>query len=238
MVIDHIYYPGRNQDYPAYVIRPKAAYVGPAVVMLHDRQGLTEYFLAWGERLAHEGFIVMLPDLYMGRKPNDDGQAKQWMNALALKEGREAVRMAVVWLRNQAYTREHATAVIGFERNGTLGLLTTTLKRFAPRAAIAIASPVKDLIEEAKEFHAAVQLHIPEKDKTVAKNTLDTFIATLASQGIAYEVHTYPNAKHDFMCKTCEDYDAEAERQVWERTLAFLQKVYENAPTAQAMVTS
>ncbi len=238
MVIDHIYYPGRHKDYPAYVIRPKVAYVGPAVVVLHNRWGITDEFLAWSEHLAHEGFIVMLPDLYQGRKPQEDGQAKQWMNALPLQEGRDAVHMAIVWLRNQAYTRAHATAVIGFERNGALGLMTATLERFGPRAVIAVASPLKDVVDLIPNFHAAVQLHLAEKDKTVDKQTLEALKNSLMSTGISHEIHIYPNTRHDFMCPGCEDYDETAARHAWERMLAFLEKAFQEESTSQARMAA
>ncbi len=230
MVIDHIYYPGHTQDYPAYVIRPKVAYVGPAVLVLHDRRGLTDHMLKWSERLVHEGFIVMLPDLYQGAKPQDDGEARQWMNSLPSQKGQEEVRMAAVWLRNQAYTRDHAIAVLGFERFGTWGLLTANMKRFPPRAVIAISSPVKDLIAEASAFQAAVQLHWGENDKTVSRQEMDDFAAALTRAGISHEVHTYPQARHDFMCEGCDDYDAQAAQLALEHILAFLNRTIAAEP--------
>lgn len=224
MVEDIIRYPGRTRDYQAYVVRPKVSLVAPGVLFLPDRWGPDDVMREYAHKLAHAGYAVMVPDLYNGRRPGADGEAKQWMHRLALKEGQEEVRLALAWLRNQAYVREHETAVIGFEHYGTLALLSGTLERFPPRAVVVFYSPVSDVVRQAGNMRAAVQGHFGERDKAVPSADIDVFRQVLARANIPHDIRIYPNARHDFMRPNARGYDASVARQAWEHAVDFLSK--------------
>ena len=224
MVEDIIRYPGRTRDYRAYVVRPAPDHVAPGILFLPDRWGLDEVMRAYVHKLAHAGYVVMAPDLYDGRRPTSDGEAKQWMHRLALKEGQEEVRLALAWLRNQAYVHEHETAIVGFEHYGTLALLTAARTRVPPRAVIVFYSPVSDVVRQAGEIRAAVQGHFGARDKTVPSADIDVFRQVLARAEVAHDIHIYPDARHDFMRPNAKGYDEPTARQAWEHTMDFLSR--------------
>ncbi len=222
MISDLVRYPGYKRDYRAYVVRPKVAYTSPAILLLHDRWGLTEEVREFAHRLVHEGYVVMVPDLYDGKHPQSEGEAKQWMHQLTLKDGLEEVRLALAWLRNQAYTKSHLTSVVGFEHHGTLGLLSGILPRFHPRAIVLFCSPVSQVIDQVRGLHSAVQAHFGERDRNVPRGDVEAFQMALATAGVPYEVHIYAGLKHDFVRPGSKDYSEEAARLAWERMLSFL----------------
>ncbi len=222
MVEDHVRYPGRTRDYRAIVWRPKVAHVAPGILFLPDRWGLDDVMREYVHKLVHAGYVVMAPDLYDGRQPTSDGEAKQWMHRLALKEGQEEVRLALAWLRNQAYVYEHMTAVVGFEHYGTLALLSATQERFTPRAIVAFYSPVSELIRRAGDIRAAIQGHFGEKDKVVPATDVDVFRQVLSSANVPHEIHMYPGVRHDFMRPGTKGFDESAAHQAWARLEQFL----------------
>ncbi len=222
MIIDAVRYPGRRRDYRAYVLRPQVSHTSPGILFLPDRWGWTPETEAMAARLAHAGYAVMVPDLYQGRRPQSDGEARQWMHQWSLKEGPEEVKLALAWLRNQAYTIEHRTAVIGFEHNGTLALLSATLAKFPPQAVIVFYAPVHQVIARVADIQAAVQGHFAERDSHVPQGDVEAFRSALEQVGIPHEIHVYPNTRHDFMRPGHKHYHETAAQQAWERVLAFL----------------
>lgn len=232
MIVDIVRYPGHGRDYRAYVFRRQASHTSPGILLLHDRWGVTPEMESLAARLAHTGYAVMLPDLYNGRRPSSDEEARQWMYNLGLAEGQEEVRLALAWLRNQAYTTVHRTAVIGFEHFGTLGLLAATLPKFPPVAVIAFYAPVGQVIAHVSSMRSAIQAHFAGKDKHVPMGDVDAFRTTLERAGITHEVYVYEDAQHDFMRPGSTHYSPDEAKRAWERTLAFLAKhLQEPVPT-------
>ena len=224
MILDTVRYPGEARDYRAYVLRPQVSHTSPGILLLHDRWGITPEMEALAARLVHAGFVVMLPDLYDGRRPESDDEARQWMYQFSLEKGKEEVRLALSWLRNQAYTAEHRTAVVGFEHFGTLALLSTMLSPFTPQAAVVFCAPVGQVIGHVAQMQAAVQGHFAARDKYVPQGDVDAFRSALEQAGVVHEVYVYEGARHDFMRPDSKHHHPEAARQAWERTLAFLRR--------------
>ncbi len=227
MIRNIVRYPGTARDYRAHVVRPQVSYTSPGVVLLHDRWGVTPEMEGFAAKLAHAGFVVMLPDLYDGRRPGDDGEARQWMHRLSMEEGREEVRLALAWLRNQAYTTAHRTAVIGFEHFGLFALLGGTLSRFTPQAVVVFCTPVGQVVTQVNQLKTAVQGHFAARDKYVPQGDVDAFRTALAQAGVVHEIHVYPDVRHDFMRPDSKHYVHEVAEQAWERTIAFLKRQLE-----------
>ncbi len=224
MIVDHIRYPGQKQDYKAIVLRPKIAFTSPGILLLHDRWGPTPEMESIGERLSHEGYAVMMPDLYQGRLPRDDAEARHLMHTLGYRDGQEEVKRALHWLRNQAYTAAHRTAIVGFEHHGTLGLLAATTRKFPPRAVIIFYAPLKEMLQRAGELQAAIQGHFGEKDEHIPPADVEAFRQALANASVPGELYVYPKVGHDFMRPDREGYDQAVADRAWERMVRFLEQ--------------
>ncbi|MFN7065605.1 MAG: dienelactone hydrolase family protein [Aquificaceae bacterium] len=57
----------RDVEIPVFVYRPDDSKVYPGVLFIHGRRGLDDLFQLHAKRLASKGFVVIAPDLYMGR---------------------------------------------------------------------------------------------------------------------------------------------------------------------------
>ena len=59
----------------AYVVYPERADAAPAVVVIHENRGLTDWVRAVADRLAEEGRVAIAPDLLSGTAPGGGGSA-------------------------------------------------------------------------------------------------------------------------------------------------------------------
>ena len=106
-------------DIEGDLAEPSGAGKAPGVVVVHEQWGVNEQIRHFAERLANEGFRVLVPDLYRGKVSRKADEAEKLMNNLdtlqALKEIGEAAK----------YLVEHAgsngkVGVIGFGMGGAL----------------------------------------------------------------------------------------------------------------------
>ncbi len=57
----------------AYVVYPERSDRGPAIVVIHENRGLTDWARTVADRLAEQGYIAIAPDLLSGTAPNGGG---------------------------------------------------------------------------------------------------------------------------------------------------------------------
>ena len=62
-----------NQTLQAFVVYPEVKDKAPAVVLIHEIFGLSDWAKEMADELAAEGFIVVAPDLLSGHGPNGGG---------------------------------------------------------------------------------------------------------------------------------------------------------------------
>jgi len=156
--IDLIRYATPEMDLQAYVGRAKTSGEFPAIVLLHSHLGFDDALFAAMRRFLHEGFVVMAPDLYRrgGEAPADEAEANRWAASLPVEQVHAEVQRALAWLRNQAYTRSHATAVVGLGRNAQNALWAATIQPLPPAAVVAVGSKTTALPEPLGEVKAPV----------------------------------------------------------------------------------
>ncbi len=222
MVIDWIRYPGRGRDYRGYVVRPRVALTAPAVLLLPDRWGLSPQAKRRADALAHQGYVVMVPDIYDGHVPQDEEDARHRMQLLTHRDGLDRVITAVHWLRNQAYTKAHRTAVIGFGELGAFALHAGTETVFPPVAIVLFATPVARALDLVPQLRSAVQAHFSKGDPHVALQDVQKFQEALHRHGISGEVHLYDAPVQDLLSSDASEASPEMAL-AWERTLTFLQ---------------
>jgi carboxymethylenebutenolidase len=56
-----------------YVVYPQRSDRGPAIVIIHENRGLTDWVRTVADRLAEQGYIALAPDLLSGMAPNGGG---------------------------------------------------------------------------------------------------------------------------------------------------------------------
>jgi carboxymethylenebutenolidase len=192
---------------------------GPGVLVLHAWWGLTEPFRHVCDRLAEAGFVALAPDLYHGRTTAVVEEAQALGEALDrdVERWRGDIAGAVQVLRQHDTSK---LALVGFSLGGAyaLDMSVTLAEEIAAVVTFYDSYPGLDF----SGAKAAYLCHFAEDDSFIPAESVARMEQELQAAGRPVTVYTYPGTKHWFFEENRPEYDAEAARLAWERTIAFL----------------
>jgi carboxymethylenebutenolidase len=189
---------------------------GPGVLVLHAWWGLTDFFKQVCERLAREGFIALAPDLYHGKTTTSIDEAEQLSSVrIESDETSQDITESIGYLLKQPGRRGKALGAVGFSLGGywALGLedhmaaIVTFYGTRGPENILARADFLGHFAED-DVFEPIEEVRRLEED--------------IRSSGREASFFIYPGARHWFFEENRPEYDAEAARVAWERTIEFL----------------
>jgi len=209
----------------AYLAEPSHG-SGPGVLVLHAWWGLTEPFRQVCDRLAEAGFVALAPDLYHGKTTTVVEEAQAL--ATALDQDGERVRGdiagAVQVLRQHAATPlsngRGKLALVGFSLGGAYALDLSVKEAEEIAAVVTFYASYSGL--DYSSAKAAYLCHFAEDDPFEPAESVAEMEQALQAAGRPVTVYTYPGTKHWFFEENRPEYDAQAARLAWERTIAFL----------------
>ena len=199
---------------------------GPGVLVLHAWWGLTEPFQHVCDRLAEAGFVTLAPDLYHGKTTASVEEAEALSTALDqdVERWRGDIAGALQILRQHtAAVRQRGRgrlALIGFSLGGAYALDTSVTLAQEIAAVVTFYDSYPGL--DYSRASAAYLCHFAEDDSFVSAESVAEMEQELSAAGRPVAVHTYPGTKHWFFEENRPEYDAEAARVAWERTIEFL----------------
>jgi carboxymethylenebutenolidase len=195
----------------------------PAVIILHERWGLTQHFQEMTYRLAQYGYVALAVDQFsrIGSVVTaDNSHAGQLMAKLSVPLLMQDLTAAVEYLNYQDYVKKHRIAVIGFDMGGTHALSFAAARRQL-RACVAFYGKVP--AEPLTALRCPVLFHQAEEDDIVSVQEVTTLTEKLTAQKVFCEAHKYSGTTHGFFNNSRpEVYNAEATAESWNRTLGFL----------------
>ena len=209
----------------AYLAEPSHG-SGAGVVVLHAWWGLTQPFRQVCDQLAEAGFVALAPDLYHGKTTTAIEEAKSFVSALNQDEEgvRSDIAGAVQVLRHHAATppvgNRGKLALVGFSLGGgyALDLSVTLAEEIA--AVVTFYASYSGLDYSGSK--AAYLCHFAEDDPFEPAESVAQMEQELQAAGRSATCFTYPGTKHWFFEENRPEYDAEAARVAWERTIEFL----------------
>jgi carboxymethylenebutenolidase len=207
----------------AYVAWPAGDRAAPAIIVVHEWWGLNGQIRDVARRLANQGYLVIVPDLYHGKVTSDPMKAHELMRGLEEKEALGTLEASAGWLRAQPRAVKSRVGVIGFCMGG--GLAQGLALQDAGVAAVVMfyGGPETDPAKLAN-LKGALQAHFGEQDEGIPVKRVEEFRAALQKAGRGADIYVYPGAGHAFMHEGLPSYRPDAARQAWARTLAFFQK--------------
>ncbi len=196
----------------------------PALIVVHEWWGLNEGMRALADRLAAEGYIVLAVDLFGGEVAETPDQARKLMmqaleNPAAAEEN---IRQAYQFVRDTAGAPRIAS--IGWCFGGTWAFNAATLFPEELDAAVVYYGQVGTDVATLAKLELPIMGHFAEDDRSIPMETVQQFAQALEDAGVVHDIHVYPGVRHAFANPSGNNYDAEAARQAWERSLAFLDR--------------
>jgi carboxymethylenebutenolidase len=206
---------------PGFLSDPPDQQCNGGVVMFEEWWGLNDQMKETADRLARDGFCVLVPDLYRGRSTDSREEAGHLMEGLDF--GDAATQDAPGAAR---YLKTHGAkriAVSGFCMGGALALLAAMKNRDFDAVVTWYGVPPPEAGDPG-QIAVPVQGHWAEHDEFFKIQNVDDLDRKLTAAGVAHEFHRY-RAKHGFYNPGGLGNDErEPAETAWRRMVEFLRR--------------
>ncbi|CUS37908.1 Dienelactone hydrolase-like enzyme [Candidatus Nitrospira nitrosa] len=220
-------YQSGNVGMKAFVAAPQTKDQRPAILIVQEWWGLTEYIKDIARRYAAEGYVAIAPDLYsrLGHAlPTDAGEAGKLMNALKQEDGLTDLNATVAYLKSVPEVDATRIGVTGFCMGGSYALMLPCVSSEI-KAAVPFYGQVPNPDTPIQKLACPVLYLYGEDDGWITKVDVQRLVAALKKYNKTGEIKTYPGAPHAFFRDTDPTvYRPEAAQDAWARTKAFFKQ--------------
>ncbi|MFB6183820.1 MAG: dienelactone hydrolase family protein [Haloarculaceae archaeon] len=207
---------------PGYLARPAADGQYPAVVVIHEWWGLNGNIRHMADVLAGHGYVVFAVDLYDGRVARNSSYAAELSGEVRNDPDEAVTKMAraTAGLRALPYTTDRV-ASLGWCFGGGQSL-QLSLSDADLNATVVYYGTLTTDEETLRNVDGPVLGIFGADDPVVDVETVREFNRTLGDLGVEREIYVYEGASHAFANPSGEQFDPEATRDAWAKTLRFL----------------
>jgi carboxymethylenebutenolidase len=234
----------RDGRCPCYVRRPSERGPWPAVLVYMDGIGIRPAMLEVGERLATQGYLVLLPDLFYRSGPYAPMNAKtvftvpeerkvlmeKFLGLMTPANVMRDTEAFLAWLSSQPDVRPGPIGTTGYCRGGLMSL--TAAGTYPDRIAVAASYHGGNLATEAPDsphrlaprMRARVYVAGAAEDASFPDEMKARLEQALTEAGVDHLVETYP-ARHGFVLRDTPTFDPAAAERHWKTLLALLERL-------------
>lgn len=207
----------------------------PAVVIVHQWMGLSDYEKMRAQQLAEKGYVVLAADIYgKGMRPASRDEAGQYAgkykNDVPLYRLR--VKAALDEVMKNKMVNPKAVVVMGYCFGGT-GALEAARMNFPVIGAVSfhggLTTPTPAMTKTVKPkilvLHGAIDPNVPTKD-------VEAFMKEMDGAKADYQFIAYSGAVHAFTDKNAGNdpskgvaYNEAADRRSWKHFMDFLEEI-------------
>ncbi len=210
----------------AYQVRPSDSSftrARPAVLVVHENQGLTSYIKDVTRRIAKAGYVGIAVDLLSrqggtGQFPSPE-TAMAAYNRTTADQRREDMLTTLYTIREQPYVIRDRLGTIGFCAGGA-NVFDLAINTDQLNAAVVFYGPAPNPVDQVSKITAPLLGIFPELDRGTT-TPLPSILSALIAGGKRYSLHIYENTNHAFHNDTGPRYDAGAACDAWAKTLTF-----------------
>jgi carboxymethylenebutenolidase len=220
----NVNFPSGKDTVPGFVAAPEKSGRYPAVIVVHDWWGLTDWVKQQTQNLAAQGFVTLAVDLYGGKVPADAAEAQQLSDSVSSDQAVLKLMAGIVFLATRNDVERDRIGVVGWSMGGGYALrLATHVPQIA--AAVDNYGEVPTDPNEVQQIGAAVLGNFGADDKGVTPTDVQGFEKTMKNLNRRVDLKIYDGAGHSFENPNNKDaYRPEAAQDAWNRTVAFLTK--------------
>lgn len=218
-------------DMPAFLAEPGRGSKSPAVLVLMEAFGLVPSIESVARRLAREGYVALVPDLFYRELPHntaaydDIPRGMELMGKLVRRGERFLwdLGSALDFLEDRVTVAPGKMGVTGFCMGGALAFATACA--FPDR--IGAAAPfygggIVNLLDRAERIACPLYLFFGERDSFIPLDEVRRIETKLQELGKAFRCKVYPGADHGFFNEERPSvYHPEAAMDAWEELKRF-----------------
>lgn len=217
--------PVNGNDARGYLAQPGDDNRHPGLVLIQEWWGVEPHIIELAQRMASEGFITLVPDLYHGRVATEPDDARREVMLLmsSIQNAMAEIHGALKVLMELPEVDPKKIGVIGFCMGGHL-----TYRAAQSFAEVGAAVPFyggnyNPTPEEVAGVKAPICAFYGEQDAGIPLEQIRKIEAMYQAAGKDYQAKIYP-AGHAFINPDHGGYHAESARQAWGEAVAFLRK--------------
>jgi carboxymethylenebutenolidase len=226
-------------DADGYLARPDDGAPHPGILMYHDLMGIRPVVTQMADRLAAEGYTVLIPNSFYRHGPAPTvpdmpaivpeervweiaGKAQAVSKELTPEDSLRDAQAWLDWLDAEPLVADGPFGLLGYCHGGMVGLRTagTYPDRFAATAIIHGSHMVTDAPDSphlvANRIKGEVYLISGDRDVVCPPEEIERLDQLLTAAGVAHHVDLVPGANHGFSVPDFPSmYDQTADEQHW-----------------------
>jgi dienelactone hydrolase len=222
-----------SENMPAFLSRPAGSGPAPAILLISDVFGATPFYQEMAGRLAHEGYLTLVPDVFF----RVGGLSEQTLDAARERFGRvsddlmiQDLCASIDALRDRPDVGPKQVGVMGFCLGGTMTLLMGARRpEHVAAGAIYYGFPVNahptpmrsfSAIDEVSKITAPMIGFWGDQDAGVGMENVARLQEEMQRLNKDFTCSIYPGAGHGFMARRTEA-DTSASEDAWPAMLQF-----------------
>ena len=208
-----------------YLSKPMKKGKYPAILVIHENRGLNEHTRDVARRFAAAGYVALASDA-LSRKGGTASfetpeKAREAFGALNMTEVVSDLNAGLAFLNSHPNVKKGNLASIGFCWGGARSFALATEPNNLKAAVVFYGTAPTE--EQLAKVRVPVLGIYGSKDERITSKVPE-IAATLKKLNKPYEYKIYEGAEHAFFNDTGNRYSAEAAKDAWAQTLAFLKK--------------
>ncbi|GFE70073.1 dienelactone hydrolase family protein [Chroococcus sp. FPU101] len=217
---------------PAYLYTGTASERKPAVLLLMEAFGLTQHIRDVATRIANEGYVVLVPDLYYRELPNNKFNYDEVKTAMAMMYRldfgtpiEKDLQAALNYLKFLPNVYREQIGVTGFCLGGGLSFLAVC--QFSDE--IAAAAPFYGIVldkwlDQIANLTVPVYLFFGGADPFIPLERIHQIESKFKEFDKSYQIKVYSDANHGFFCHERSSYNPSAAEDAWGELMKFFAK--------------
>jgi carboxymethylenebutenolidase len=215
-------FPSGSETVAGYLAAPDTPGKHPAVLVIHEDWGLTDWVKEQSRKLAGQGYVALAVDLYRGQVAHDPSYAYELMVGTPPERTLRDLEAALDFLAARADVNKDKMGSIGWQMGGKWSLLLAVND---PHLAACVTNYGSALTDPAdiQKIHAPVLAIFGGDDRTITASDVDDFVAAMNSAHKSVDVKVYRGAGPGFENSDNKlGYREGASDDAWRRTVTFL----------------
>jgi carboxymethylenebutenolidase len=196
----------------------------PALVVVHEWWGLTDWVKDETQKLAEQGYIALAPDLYRGQVTSDPEVAHELMRGLPADRALSDLQAAFAYLALRKDVDRGHIGSIGWCMGGGFSLQLAIHQPHLAACVVnygALPTDPNDL----QQIYAPILGNFGAEDRGITPADVQDFEKTMRGMNRRVDLKEYDGAGHGFENSTnTAAYRPDAAADAWARTIAFLNK--------------
>lgn len=214
-----------EEEIKGFLAEPEGKGPFPAIVVIQEWWGLTDWIKDNAKRLAAQGYVCLAPDLYRGKVATEARVAGQLMKGMPQDRALRDLKAAVDTLAANKKVDKGRIGSVGWCMGGGLSLQLALNDSRIKACTICYGRLVLDA-DKLKGLKGPVLGVFGGEDKGIPPAVVRKFEAALKESGKKVErIHIFPDAGHGFMRDGKNPaYNAEAAKEAWSEIDKFFAK--------------